>query len=408
MNKEDSIKQQFEEFLTSFFDQKVKELKTAYDKLQKEFKKISFELERKNKQLEKSLIENKNITTRLNNILENINNGVILIDTEGKIIQVNSAFCKITGYKKKELLDKKYEDIFQYNDEKEYPLYILKNPSFKGDKEKVIKVKRNEKKVVLYHYSILKNAKKDVIGVIETITDLTKIKEMEKTLIQNQTLSALGQMAATVAHEIRNPLAAIGGFASLLDKSLDDSMTYQKGLISKITRAINDLNKIVSNLLLYTRSISLSLKDVNLIDFLNEIKDFSQIIVENKEKDIKIILKFSKNIKEKHMVTIDPEKIQQVLLNLIQNAIDAIETKGKIEISVNRNKYHIIIKIKDSAGRIDPENIEKIFTPFFTTKEHGTGLGLAISKKIIELHGGEIKVQVKPSVYTEFIITLPQ
>ena len=227
-----------------------------------------------------------------------------------------------------------------------------------------------------------------------------QVKKMQEEVHQSRVLSALGEMAATVAHEIRNPLGGIGGYAGLLAKSIPPEDPRRK-YVDKIIGGISSLNKIVSNLLAYTRKTNLQKQSTDLVAWTNTI--LAHVEIESEKNNIII----ERNFPEQSLfVEIDPEKLQQVLLNLLMNGIQAIEQNGKISVSIKSTDNFAEIRIADNGRGIEPEHLKNIFTPFFTTKEQGTGLGLAIVKKIVDLHEGEISVQSELGKGTEFLIKI--
>jgi len=230
-----------------------------------------------------------------------------------------------------------------------------------------------------------------------------QLKKMQEEVHQSRVLSALGEMAATVAHEIRNPLGGIGGYAGLLARSIPPEDPKRK-YVDKIIGGISSLNKIVGNLLAYTRKTNLQKQNTDLVTWADAILAHAEIEIEKEKKQLLIERNFPT---EPLNAEIDAEKLQQVMLNLLINAIQAIETEGKITVGIGSNEKFAEITIKDTGNGIDPEHLKNIFTPFFTTKEQGTGLGLAIVKKIVDLHEGEITVESAIGKGTLFCIKIP-
>jgi len=229
-----------------------------------------------------------------------------------------------------------------------------------------------------------------------------ELKKMQEEVQQSRVLSALGEMAATVAHEIRNPLSGIGGYAGLLARSIPPEDPKRK-YVDKIIGGISSLNKIVSNLLVYTRKTNLQKQETDLVAWADAILAHAEIEIEKEKKNVQIERNFPA---EPLSAKIDSERLQQVMLNLLINGIQAIETEGKISVSISLNNGIAEITVADTGCGIEPEYLKNIFTPFFTTKEQGTGLGLAIAKKIVDLHDGEISVESTPGKGTAFCIKL--
>jgi signal transduction histidine kinase len=205
------------------------------------------------------------------------------------------------------------------------------------------------------------------------------------------TLAALGEMAATVAHEIRNPLGGIAGFAALLERDLEKEDPRRR-LVQKITEGVSRLNRIVTSLLSYTRPLNLRTHPVDLATMVEEVTAFFEIDLERHNHTISI----HRHHAEEVVCPIDTEQFQQVILNLLQNATQAMPEGGDIRIQIDTYSSDQgtqgRLQICDSGIGMSTEVQERLFTPFFTTKEDGTGLGLVISKKIIDAHGGSIQV----------------
>lgn len=227
------------------------------------------------------------------------------------------------------------------------------------------------------------------------------LKVTHERLVQSEKLAAIGEMAAHVAHEIRNPLVTIGGFAKQLAKkaqAVNQENTAAKIIANEVIR----LEKILANVLNFSRLPSPQPKLNDMNQLIRSLKD--QVESEFLEKNIKINMNLQPDLMQFYF---DEQQIKQVLLNLLRNSQQAINAFGSISITTQLYSDDVLITVQDSGARIPPENIEKIFNPFYTTKKHGTGLGLAISRQIIHEHGGEISVESESSTGTVFSILLP-
>ena len=176
-------------------------------------------------------------------------------------------------------------------------------------------------------------------------------------------------------------------------------------LVHKITEGVGRLNRIVVSLLNYTRPLQLNVHPVNLVELVEETTAFFAIDIERSREDIRI----ERNYPDGDLICrIDPEQLQQVILNLLQNAMQAMPAGGTIEIGLHAEENSSVLTVGDTGVGMDDEVREKLFTPFFTIKEDGTGLGLVTSKKIIDAHHGQIRVDSEPGRGTRFSISLPQ
>jgi PAS domain S-box-containing protein len=372
-----------------WFNDNVAKLEGAYKDLGVKFDKISRELEEKNQRLEASFRETERVENQLRSVLESLDSSVVMIDTDEKITLFNRSAERIYAMKPEEALGKTYAEVFKNLADSHFPLIetLRHNRNLLGH-EKYWKIGGGGKPIG-YTTSVVKNREGEVLGAVEISTDLTNIKQMQNQMQHAKTLAALGEMAATVAHEIRNPLAGIGGFAGLLERDLEGD-DPRRALVKKIVQGVSSLNKIVSNLLVYTRHMELNLQRVDFVEWVEEILNYAEIEISKEGKDIAIKRDYRF---EKMESRIDPEKFQQVFLNLIFNAIQSIEGKGNITIRADLDESDFLrVAILDDGKGIPKDIMDKIFNPFFTTKEQGTGLGLAIVQRIVGLHGGTITV----------------
>ncbi len=381
-------------------------------------------VEKKNAELEKQIHEGENIKNLLHGILEHVYTGVVVIDTSGAIILFNKAAEDITGYEKDEVLGSNYLKLFGNAQVRtKSPLYTLTTGKESFHRRKIMRTKDKKPVNVEFSSTLVKDVHGEVMGVVETFNDISEISNLQRRVTQVETLAALGEMAANVAHEIRNPLGGIGGFAGLLDRKLAKDDPNRK-LIKPIVEGVSRLNTIVSDLLSFTRPQKLNPVKVVLQDTLQEIIDFFRISLGNLDKDVELITQFPDN--EIH-VYLDSQLFQQIVINLLKNAYDAIEDSGTIEVRIRMNMpeslsdvldedekdellrmfSYMEIDIVDNGIGIPEETLPKLFNPFFTTKDDGNGLGLAITRKIINLHKGDITVASEVNKGTTFTISLP-
>jgi PAS domain S-box-containing protein len=239
----------------------------------------------------------------------------------------------------------------------------------------------------------------EFIGTVHVARDITEIKRLEKQLIMAQRMAALGEVAARVAHDIRNPLVSIGGFARRLEKHLEGNL---KEYATIIAREVAGLEKILSEILAYVRGVSLEKRMVNVDSLVEEVTAVMK--PEFDEKQITLVKIFNALAE----VSMDPSNVREALLNILSNAIHAIGRDGTITVKTAIEKNYAVIEIKDTGCGISEEILQFIFDPFFTTKGSGnTGLGLTISHKIIEKHNGRIEVESKPHEGSTFKVFLP-
>jgi signal transduction histidine kinase len=255
------------------------------------------------------------------------------------------------------------------------------------------------------HLNFTKNkdeeGKDNYIIVINDVTEARKLEEESK---RKEKLSAMGELASGVAHEIRNPINAIGMIAQRLDKEFkvqNDSEEYHN-ITSLLRNEVTRINKIISQFLGYAKPLDIQIKKINSKEYFDDI--YRLFIDQAKQKQVELI-KLSNQSFEMH---VDPELIKQSLMNLIQNAIDAVVKNGIVEINYFKKENDLLIEISDNGKGVPEDMRGKIFDLYFTTKPEGTGLGLSIVQKIIMEHKGTIDVTSDLNEFTKFKIKIPQ
>lgn len=230
------------------------------------------------------------------------------------------------------------------------------------------------------------------------------LKQQQTQLLQAERLGVIGEMAARVAHEVRNPLVSIGGFARLVRRGLpenDPRSDYLRIISDEVAR----LERIVAELLDFSRPHSrLQLKEVELPSLLHEIVKMAT--VEAELHGIRVIETYDSQIQK---VTIDPDKTRQVLINIIRNALDVMDEKGELAIETKAQDAHrFVVSVRDTGPGIPEERKQKVFEPGFTTRANGTGFGLAIVKRLVELQGGQVSLTDTVPHGCTFHVVLPQ
>ena len=242
-------------------------------------------------------------------------------------------------------------------------------------------------------FPILKGLAAQVAIVVENTRLYTRIKERDR-------LAALGEMAAGLAHEIRNPLGAIKGAAQYMESTMVEG-SEQREFIGIIVDEVGRLDRVVCSFLDYARPYR---GNPSLLDVVNVIERTLQLVRNDLPPDV--VLSHESN-EPLPAVRMDPEHLRQVLLNLIRNAMEAMKSKGTIEIRTRPRGAFVEVLVKDSGPGVDPSVRANLFIPFSTTKTQGTGLGLAISQRLIESAGGRIELRASDARGTTFVIVLP-
>ena len=240
-----------------------------------------------------------------------------------------------------------------------------------------------------------------IVGVFFIFKDITELKEKEELIRKSEKLSIVGELAAAVAHEIRNPLTSIKGFLQLLQykDSKDEEKHYYQIMLSEIER----INLIVSEFMVLSKPQAISYQNKNITSLLKDVLTLLEAIAI--VKNIEVTKEFEADA---ILVKCEGNQIKQVFINVFKNAIEAVPNKGKIHIEVSRwQNDRVRIRFSDNGQGIPNDLLSRLGEPFYTTKEKGTGLGLMVSHKIIEDHRGSIKINSEMNKGTTVDIILP-
>ena len=334
-------------------------------------------------------------------IMESIVDGIITIDNDQKITAINNAARKIMGLDQ-EAIGVNYASLF--HDNVKFPSILLETlhtgKNFIGYEEDF---KRPDGSVVPISVStsMLYN-NQDKLGVVVVFKNLLEHRAFEDRVRRVDRLAAVGELAAGVAHEIRNPLTAISGSVQILVDELPvehSSRVFGDVVLKEVSR----LNVVIEDLLYFAKP---SKHFVASVDPNELVSDTLSLLSPSLKKEL-VNLESSLDLSIGH-IFVDAELIKQVLVNLLLNAIQSLPLEGgEIIVKTQRSTDGVEIIVSDSGKGIEPECLQRIFDPFFTTKDTGTGLGLAVSNKIIEIHKGFIRVESTIGVGSTFTICLP-
>ncbi|MDA8121601.1 MAG: ATP-binding protein, partial [Deltaproteobacteria bacterium] len=254
--------------------------------------------------------------------------------------------------------------------------------------------------------SPLKDTEGKVIGRVVIFQDLTPVKQMEERIRIADRLAGVGELAAGLAHEVRNPLASIAGSSQMLRES-PDMPDDARALLEIIERESTRLNGLISDFLAYTGPSLRNVGPVNMADLIWEITEAVRA-GEARERGVELEKLALRNL----FVDGDPEQLKQVLWNLVRNAVQATLPGGSVRLDlfpqVRHGERYAVTTVTDNGKGIEQAFTAKIFNPFFTTKEGGTGLGLAISQRIVQIHRGFIEVRSEPGHGSTFSVFLPE
>jgi PAS domain S-box-containing protein len=358
--------------------------------------------------LQKELIETKNF---LESIVEKAGDAISVVDLEEKILYWNEGAERIYGYPKGEVLGRDISEFLYPRDKQlreieEKLMSGLMARLKRGEVVSNVEVKRQTKDgreiITSMTVSPLRNAEGNIIGICRICKDITQLKKAEERLILAERLSSLGELTAGVAHELRNPLAGIKINTQILARK-KDLPEMEKRILESTQEGIEKIQKIVDDMLHFAKPKAAHFKEGEI----NEVVEESLAILQTKLKkgNISLVLEQGEGLPR---VWIDVHQIQQVLVNLILNAIQAMEKGGTLTIrTFLEDGGGVGIEIKDTGVGIPRSHLKKIFDPFFTTKSEGTGLGLSITLKILENHRASIDVVSREGEGSVFTIHFP-
>jgi two-component system sensor histidine kinase HydH len=335
------------------------------------------------------------------NLVENMPMGLVAIDMEGKIASFNQTAESIFQLSAGEVLGKAPEQVLPQS----LSEIIGQVKANRGIIEREINCPVKGDKTIPLEViaTFLEEEYGRFLGYVMLLRDLTQIQDLKREVQRNQRLASIGRLAAGVAHEIRNPLSSIKGFATYFKERYRQVPEDQK-TAEVMIQEVERLNRVISQLLEFASPMSIQEKPTSLRALIQH--SIKLIEGDAHKKGIGIHTDISPEIND---VMIDPDRFKQVLLNLYLNSIEAMGKGGTLSVRVQREETErdILINISDTGVGIREEDLPNIFDPYFTSKSSGTGLGLAIVLKIVESHGGKVGVKSRPGEGTTVTITLP-
>ena len=332
-------------------------------------------------------------------IVSSIPTGLVTMDNDHRITVWNRAAEQIAGRKAEEMLG---EDILEvFRDLR----FVLENPHKRGGltREETTLVVNRRRRHLGWSLSPLRNAHGEPIGHTFMFQDISRVKDLERTMNRRERMAAIGELSAAIAHEIRNPLAAISGSIQLLrGESLSGT---EKRLMDIVLRETEQLNRWITDFLNYSRPTPADRKPLDI----NALVDDSIIVFRRDETLSRVQVVKAEG--DPMWVLGDRDRVNQVIWNLLTNAAQSMPDGGKVEVELNSidsgSRPTMEVSVTDEGVGIPPDEEEKIFQPFFTTKERGTGLGLAVVHQIVDEHDGRITVDSEVGRGTTFRVILP-
>ncbi|CAB1074548.1 hypothetical protein D1AOALGA4SA_2367 [Olavius algarvensis Delta 1 endosymbiont] len=322
-------------------------------------------------------------------VVANMANGLLSIDSEGKIVFFNLLALELLGLEVSKAQGADLRSVIEFD------LSGIQNTLNRcipvPDFEIYHQHKAGEMIPLALSATPIKDGKGGCNGAVVILRDLREIKLLQEKVKRSEKLAAVGELAAGVAHEIRNPLSSIRGFAQFLRHSLKDK-PQEKEYAETMVTEVDRINRVVTDLLTFARPMALEIMPTDITELVEHAMRLVNADALSCQVDIRT------EISDLSSLPMDGNQITQALLNLLLNALQAVPPGGHIEIGaeLETSASRLHLWVKDDGPGISDDKIEKIFEPFFTTREKGTGLGLAIVHKIVENHSGEIRVVSPP------------
>lgn len=338
-------------------------------------------------------------------MMESIATAVIVTDAEGCVYRFNKAAEIMFGIPKERALGSKYylkmaakeEDRMQrrFN-------HVLKTGKTFCGQDVSFSMRNGDQVILNPHISVLRDKDGNHIGIIMLVEDVTKKRLTERIMQRREKLTAVGELAVGIAHELRNPLSAIKGFARIIQNDLDAGNANQQYLdiiIKEVDRIIRLSQELLNTALNPNSSSYYALQINDVVE--QSVEDFR---IEKYMPQAYVELRIEPDLP---LIWGEPERLKQVMMNLLYNAYQALDNSGYIYVDTSREGDWVRIRVTDTGSGIEPDKIERIFDPFFTTKLEGNGLGLAFVHSIISQHYGFIEVISEPGKGSIFIIRIP-
>lgn len=392
------------------FTRMIDRLQADYAELEQRHASLNTELAAANEALRVSSDGNRRLATYLDRIVAGVTSGIIAVDANGVVQLYNPAAAAVLGIGPENVIGRSYFEVWpQRRDDTacaaacaagaEPVSCVRREVNRNGNPGMVISVST----VRLDAHAVQGETAASGGGAIEVFSDVTQVETMQAEMARMRTLAALGEMSATVAHEIRNPLGGISGFAELLARKAAHDPDL-KDMTTNILTGARHLNELVERLLEFAREPRLEVRPLDWGRFLGTTLDqFAQASRQRGAK-LRLVRRVPESIPEGRG---DGLCLRQAIWNILENAEHATGGNGTVEIEARPQETGLRLLITDNGGGIDPRIADRVFAPFTTTKTRGTGLGLATCKKLIEAHGGQITINSRPGCGTTVQVDLP-
>ena len=390
------------------FTRMIDRLQSEYAELEARHTALNSELAAVNESLHAAAEGNRRLAAYRDQIVAGVSAGIIAVDRAGIVRLYNPAAESLLARKGADVLNRPYAEVWpeRCEDSATAASCVAGAPEVENLRREFTRADGSTRILSVSTIRLRASGAGDTAtdGAMEVFTDLTPLERLSAEMSRMRTLAALGEMSATVAHEIRNPLGGIIGFAELLARRTADD-PQQSEMVAKIVTGAQHLNTLVERLLEFAREPKLDARPLEWTKFLTTTLD--QYEENARRRGVKLTL--TRKIPETLPAgRADGLCLRQAIWNILENAEHAAGNDGRVAFEVEANDpAHVHLRIVDDGPGIDPKVAERVFSPFVTTKKKGTGLGLATARKFVEAHGGSIQIERGARTGTSVTLALP-
>jgi PAS domain S-box-containing protein len=394
-------------------DDEIGKLATAFNHMVAELAQQRVALEDANAELRRRFEELTDLKSYTDNILASLSTGIVTVDLEGRVVTLNPAAELMTGFFAGEVRGRYCTEVFAHTpDLAELLMETLATRSAVPGLTVTLRRRNGRTVPVELAAAPLRGGEGKELGVIGVFRDLTRVRQLEDRLRRSDRLAAIGELAAGLAHEIKNPLTSLLTFSRHLPRRFEDAEFRQK-FQSVVPRELERINTIVERLLELARPARLAFKPLRVPALVERVLELYGERLE--AQGVRIVREWRRDVP---VLWADQEALYRALVNLVANALDAMPRGGSLTLRVGLSDAdtlagartgarRLAVEVEDSGTGIAPTDLDRVFNPFFSTKEGGTGLGLALTQKIVEDHGGSIDVRSTLGSGALFRIVLP-
>jgi len=397
-------------------DDEIGRLAVAFNHMAAQLRQQRSALQSTNVELRQRLEELADLKSYTDNILASLTTGIVTVDLDGRVVTLNPAAEMMTGFFAGEVAGRYCTEVFVQTPEMGEILMEAIGSRAASPGVAATLRRRNGRTVPIEISTVpLKGGDGKDLGVIAAMRDITVVRELEQRLRRSDRLAALGSLAAGLAHEIKNPLTSLLTFSRHLTRRFDDEQ-FRAKFQSVVPRELERINGIVERLLELSRPARLTFSPVRLPALVERAAELYAHEMETA--GVRVVREYARDLPT---VWADPNALYQALVNLLRNALDAMPSGGRLTLRAGWTDAGVILpgrhqaaaarrvrlEIADSGVGINPGDADRVFNPFFSTKDGGTGLGLALTHKIVEDHGGSIDFCSVPGAGTTFRLDIP-